>query len=350
MKTPPLSASSLTRLTSNTIQQHTGSKLPSLDLGICDHGLLVQAVLLIRALLVCMSLYRPFSISTDEELLVIQISEQPVEDRRTDEPDDSWDGKAPDEVRILNSFSCGKRDGGADGCHEQRESHYESLHVRWSTRVGDSVGSHVDEDFGAGCDTDGESVEPERQRRDTGSLFTSRGLVTAGRGLVDVVLENGEAHCSNGGDDESEGHAGDGAESDAHLAETRVNEMVHDRDENDDGKRVEIIKDIVGHAVRCERRRLSVGSSTETTVVDLLDGEKQEDGTCAHGSSDILNELIVVFEDRFVAVGCHDRWLDSLPVTWSAEATNSGFAECQEVDGHEVTKCTSSGWKLNQRL
>jgi hypothetical protein len=65
--------------------------------------------------------------------------------------------------------------------------------------------------------------------------------------------------------------------------------VVHDRDENDDCKRVEIIEDIVGNSVGGQRGRLSICGSTQTSIINLLDGEEEEDSTGSHCATDILD-------------------------------------------------------------
>lgn len=92
------------------------------------------------------------SILLKEEVLAVEMAEEEVEDRSSDEADNRWGSEAPDQVWILDGVGGGEGDGGGNCGHEEGERHHESLHVFWGARVGESVGGDVDEDFGTGGD------------------------------------------------------------------------------------------------------------------------------------------------------------------------------------------------------
>ena len=66
---------------------------------------------------------------------------------------------------------------------------------------------------------------------------------------VDFVLDEGGVEHGEGGDPEAEDDSVDGREGDLSFAEVGVDETVDDGDEEDDGKGVEVLDQIVGDAV-----------------------------------------------------------------------------------------------------
>jgi len=60
-------------------------------------------------------------------------------------------------------------------------------------------------------------------------------------------------HCSgehrSGGEEEADCHTLDGGESETHLAESRVDTVVEDRDHDDNRDRIEVLDNIVRYPV-----------------------------------------------------------------------------------------------------
>lgn len=84
--------------------------------------------------------------------------------------------------------------------------------------------------------------------------------------LVDIVLYYSRRDHCHGGKEKSYSDTLDRTEVDVHFAEPWVNDLVHKRDEYDDGNRVEVRDDVVrgsielhGGCLRCEVvRHLSI--------------------------------------------------------------------------------------------
>lgn len=85
------------------------------------------------------------------------------------------------------------------------------------------------------------------------------------------MLDDGGADHGEGGEHEAKGHALDGSEADVGFAEGRVQEVVHDGDEDDEGDGVEVGDDVVGDAVA-----LHGGGLRGEVVVHLVVGEPWE--------------------------------------------------------------------------
>lgn len=90
------------------------------------------------------------------------------------------------------------------------------------------------------------------------------GFLAAGADLVDVVLRDGGADHAAPSEEETGRDALEWGELDAHAAEARVDEFVHDRDEDDEGEGVEVVDDVVGDAAETH------GGCLGSEVVDHL--------------------------------------------------------------------------------
>jgi hypothetical protein len=264
--------------------------------------------------------------------LLIKVSEQEVEYESSDETNDRRGAESPDQVWILDSIGSSKGDRGRDSSHEEGDGHDKFLHVGRGTGVSDFVGCNIDEDLRASCHSDRDSIEPEGERRDTSTNLTGRNTVAARRGLVDIVLDNSVRRSSNGSDEKTKSHASNRSESDAHLLEKRVDEVVHDWDEDDDCKRVEIVEDIVGNSVGGQRGRLSICGSTQTSIINLLDGEEEENSTgshCAtrHPRPGILSVCLVKSKHPNVKL-----------TNWSSHLTTRVSPDAAKTEGFALSK------------
>ena len=61
----------------------------------------------------------------------------------------------------------------------------------------------------------------------------------ARRATVDQFLDSGDVRHGGGFDDEADGHAGDGGEGDVVAAEDRVDDVLHDGEDDHDGDAVD---------------------------------------------------------------------------------------------------------------
>lgn len=91
---------------------------------------------------------------------------------------------------------------------------------------------------------------------DGSGLVAGAGVVATWAQLVNVVLRDGSGNHGCGGQQVSNVDTLDRGEVEAHLAETRVEELIHDRDEDNEGKGVQVVDNIVRHAVQLHGGRL----------------------------------------------------------------------------------------------
>ena len=137
------------------------------------------------------------------------------------------------------------------------------------------------------------------------------GVVVAGTGLVDVVLDDGGVYHGEGRDPESGDDTVDRREGDLLLAEERHQDLIDEGQENDDGDGVEVLHQIVGNAVSGHLSALGdevirklayligisllsiIHSYAELTVNDPINGVEAENLASNKRTLDFLNKVVV---------------------------------------------------------
>lgn len=144
-------------------------------------------------------------------------------------------------------------------------------------------------------------------------------LVTTWVGFVNIILQDSRRNHSTASKEETGGDTLDGGEPDATLSERRINDPVHDWNENNEGDGVEIVDDIVWYSSELQSGGLrgKVGSSLVICYPEKR--VPQEDGTSNNASSNFVNPSIIK---------CHPGWLvckatgfASIPAVWVLEVT-----------------------------
>jgi len=113
----------------------------------------------------------------------------------------------PNEMRVYDSrgdyFAKGRR----QGVREEEESHDECFHVLWGTGICQLVGGDIAEAFGDSPKSDVGYLEPNIEWGDDAVVAAGGSVIAAGRGLVNVVLENGAIDSGDPSKREPEGDA-----------------------------------------------------------------------------------------------------------------------------------------------
>lgn len=210
--------------------------------------------------------------------------------------DDGLDGKSnsgttpdPDEVRVGDGWRDDLTQSRGKGVGEEEQGHDERLHALWGTGVCDFVGGDVAETLTDGSQHDVWQLDPDADWR---NIVTGRGCVSAGRSLVNIVLDNGTTSSGDSGEGETEGDSADTAEFDVRLAKTGIDDVGQEGNEDDNGQGVEVAEEIVGCTCGYHGCTLGGGDGTNTTVVDVVDGEVEEDGASLEGPDDIVDILL----------------------------------------------------------
>lgn len=114
--------------------------------------------------------------------------------------------------------------------------------------------------------------------------------------LADVVLENNCVDHRSTDDHEAGRNTLDGAEVDALPAQERVDDVVKDRDEDDDRDGVQVHDQVVGGAVERHSGGHSAVVAINLRVAEPEDRGPQEDLTRRDGTGDFADEIIVPSE------------------------------------------------------
>lgn len=202
------------------------------------------------------------------DLLPIELAECDEEDG-ADDPGGNTEGtEQPGEAVLDVDGGERKVDSGGEGGLELREGHDDGLHA--NGRLGESVleGGDGREDLGYTDEDVGTRDNPDVERGRQGQLQIVVGgalrgkIVVAGRGLVDVFLQDGGIKHGKTSDKETRVDTLNRSEVDTTLAEEGVDDVIEDRDEDDDGDRIQVLDEIVGRSVEGH----ASSNSSEITV------------------------------------------------------------------------------------
>ena len=244
-------------------------------------------------------------------LLPIVSVENHEEDGSNDPGDDSEGTVEPDKLLLGVDIDQGKVEDGGEGILELRERSDNRLHTNGSLSEGVFVGGDGSEDLGhADHDiwtSDNPDVDGSRVGL-TSLVFTGGGsdaLSSARRALGDVGLEDGGVDHGETSDEEASIHTFDGGEVDVASAEEGVDQVVEDRDHDDDTDRVQVLDQVVGSSF--EGHASSGGSqvSINLGVAEPEERHEEEDLAGLHGTSDLADELLVPGDHsgNIVAIG-----------------------------------------------
>jgi len=160
------------------------------------------------------------TVQRKDVLLPVNVLEEEIEDYGADESSDRWSTKIPGQQGVSDDRGASKADGVCDSSVEQVQRGNQSSHVYWCTRICNAISWDVDEKLRDTTDSIWDGDEPNgdwSDERVSISINTGRASaeVTTWTELVCVVVDDGVANSADGGQEETEGDAGDGAEVDA---------------------------------------------------------------------------------------------------------------------------------------
>ena len=282
-------------------------------------------------------------------LLLVDVTEEEVEDNSNDTTSNGWSTKVPSQVRIGDNGCAGKTDSVCETSVEEVDSRDQTSHVDWSTRVGDTVGWNVDEDLRDTTETVWDSHPPDSDWSNTSSNGTVAGAeVAARRLLVSVVVQDRVTSTSNSRHEQTSRDTCDWTVVDTQFAEKWVESVVKDRDGDNDRKRVEVLDNVVWHTVGGQHGRQVASGSTETVVVDVLDWEEAEHSSGLESALDILDELIVPVGLDAQSGGGDVGRLSEVPETVASNLEESSATQADTKNLHGAAKITASRWVENE--
>lgn len=288
-------------------------------------------------------------------LLVIDVLEEEPEDDGEDTAGNGTTAKVPGEVRVSDDGRAGKTNEVGNGGGEEVDGGDETTHVRRSTRVGNTVGGDVDEEFGDTTDGVGDSDPPNGDGSDEGNTVgvnaSLAGTVFAARTeLVGVGVEDGVANATKSGESKTGGHTGNGAVTNVPSAEKRVKTVVQNGSHQDNGQGVEVADNVVGDTVGGEHGGQVGGSGTDTVVVKVLDGEETEDTSSLESTANVLDELVIPRGVVTEASGGDHGRLCRLPETVTTNSLQASSAETDSKNLEDVGKVGTAWWVEDETL
>ena len=115
----------------------------------------------------------------------------------------------------------------------------------------------------------------------------------ARRLLVNELLKNGGIQHGESGDEETGVDTLDWGKVDPELPETGVDEVVENRNEDDDGDGVQVLDQVVGGSVQGHASSDGTQVTIDLGVAQPEEGEPTEDFASLEGTRDFTNELVV---------------------------------------------------------
>lgn len=195
-------------------------------------------------------------------LLLVRLALVEPEQHTTDKRQDGNGSVVPDEQRVLGQRDESLANGVGKGRHKVPVGRNQRPHVLGGLCKGEFETRDRGEDFRETNQDVGHGLHP---------YVDGRGLVArvhelaAGTALVDVVLDDGGRDHGQGPEDEAKGHALDGRKVNVCLAQGGVQEVVDNRDEDDERDGVQVGDDVVGYTVQRHS-----GSLGDEVVVHLV--------------------------------------------------------------------------------
>lgn len=80
---------------------------------------------------------------------------------------------------------------------------------------------------------------------------------------------------------------------DIEATQERIETVVEDRCADDDTQSIKVVNNVIGHAVSSKHGRQETCSTTNSVVVQILNGEEAENTSGLEGTSNIVHELVV---------------------------------------------------------
>jgi len=183
------------------------------------------------------------------------VVEEEVEDDARKSCGDADAGVHPHDGGIAGGRNEGFADSGSDGGGEEVKRLDEGFHARWGFGVGVFETGDGDEDLSQTDENVGRRLHGDMDvvwKSATGganACCAFSGTTVARAGAVDEVLNNGGVCKADGSEEETDRDASNRLELDLKLAEDGVDNDVQNRNEDDNGNGVEVLHQIVGHAV-----------------------------------------------------------------------------------------------------
>jgi hypothetical protein len=249
-------------------------------------------------------------------LSIVEVVEDNPDQAAGNERSNGQTAEHPHDRRVVQERVESLRDGRSERVGEEVHGLDEGLHAGWRLGVGvletgdggenlRDTDQHVSTSLGSDMNVVALSNTVN---------FASRAerMTVAGTGLVDVVLNDSSVDHGHRRNPETSDDTVDGREGNLVLAEEGEEELVHERQENDNGDGVEVLHQIVGNAVTSHLTGLSDEIVGEVAVDDPVDRVEAEDLASNKSTLDLIDEVVVPGTGRCLAKSSLVRRLRSI--------------------------------------
>jgi len=274
------------------------------------------------------------------------VVEECVEDNRRASRENGNTGVHPQDLRVDEHRNESLVERGAEGVGEEVDTLHERFHRRRGLGVGVLETGDGDEDF---CQADEDvcgRLHGDVYIVGQGGVPIHSGracawCVVAGSGGVDEVLHDGGIGHTYGGKAEADCDTHDGAQLDTSAAKNGVDDAVEEGGKDQDGDRVEVLHEIVRHAVALHLSGLRNEVGRELSVAHPEDGVENEDFASFQCTLELIDEVIVPWHWLGVAVRRTPSWFRCIRV-----ASLDHHADGLERIGNDL----ALGWTDDIRL
>ena len=231
--------------------------------------------------------------------LGVVVMERQPENDSNDNRRDSDARIHPHDVWVASGGYQSLVEGGTDGGGEKVKGLHEGLHARGCFSVGVFETSDRDEDLG-------QANEDVRWGLDGDVDVIGKGLAIGRRagwavqrvrvaraGAIDEMLHDGSVRQANSSKEKAYRDASNGLEFNFGLAKGRVDNLIQDRNEDDDADRIEVLHEIVGHAMPGKLCSLAHKVRAELSVAHPKNGVEAEDLASHQRPLQLVDEVIV---------------------------------------------------------
>src|SRR5690242_6620544 len=228
---------------------------------------------------------------------VVEVVEQDPDQAAGNERSDSQTAEHPHDRGVVQEGVQRLGDGGSERVGEQVHGLDERLHAgrRFGVGVletsdrGENLGN-TDEHVGAGL---GGNVDVVTLGNTIDLAGIAERVAITGTSLVDVMLDDSGVDHGKRGDPEPSGDTVDGREVDLVLAEEREEELIHDRQEDDNGNGIEVLHQIVRDTVTSHLTSLGNKVVGEVSVYDPVNRVETKHLACHKRPLNLINEVVV---------------------------------------------------------
>jgi hypothetical protein len=276
---------------------------------------------------------------------LVQVMEQDPDGASSKETGNRQSSKHIHDRRVVQQRVECLGDGGAEGVGEEVHGLNEGLHRGGRLGVGVLETGNgrkdlrdTDEHVRAGLRGDVDVVALDGAGCVLGGV--AQWLAVTGAGCVDVVLNDGSVDHGEGCNPETAGDTVNRGESDVALAQERHEELVNERQEDDDSNGIKVLHEIVGNTVTSHLTSLGDEVVGEVAVHDPVDWVEAEDLASNESALDLVDKVIVPLENGVVSeaglvrrlCGVHLALLDHHPDNTESVGDDGALRGTHNVD------------------